>query len=154
MSMTIDVAPVRKHIRVEASPDRAFEVFTGSMTSWWPRHHSIGRAPIHDVIVEPGVGGRWYERGEDGSECSWGKVLAWDPPSRLVLAWQISSAWQFDPAIVTEVEIRFSADGDATLVELEHRLDGYGAAAEQMRNLFDGPQAWQDTLQRFAGRFS
>jgi uncharacterized protein YndB with AHSA1/START domain len=150
--MTIAVAPVRKQIRVQASLDRAFAVFTGQMSAWWPRHHSIGKAPIRDVVVEPVVGGRWYERGEDGTECTWGKVLDWQPPSRLVLAWQISPAWQFDPDLVTEVEIRFSLDGDATLVELEHRLDGYGGAAEQMRNVFDGPQAWEDTLQRFAAK--
>jgi uncharacterized protein YndB with AHSA1/START domain len=150
MTLRIAVAPVRKRTRVNADPSRAFEVFTAGMTRWWPREHSINKSPIQDIILEPRVGGRWMERGEDGSECQWGKVLAWEPPARLVLAWQINAQWQYDPELVTEVEVRFSQDGDGTLVEVEHRLDGYGEAAEQMRQVFDGPAAWQGTLQRFA----
>lgn len=147
---TITIAPVRKHIRVGANPTRAFEIFTAGMNRWWPREHSINKSPIRDIIMEPRAGGRWMERGEDGSECQWGKVLAWEPPTRLLLAWQINAQWQYDSQLVTEVELRFSAQGDGTLVELEHRLDGYGDAAEQMRQVFDGPQAWQGSLERFA----
>lgn len=148
---TIAVAPVRKQIRVGADPARAFELFTAGMGRWWPRHHSVNRgSPIAAVVVEPFAGGRWFETGEDGSECLWGKVLAWEPPARLVLAWQLDAAFAYDPGLVTELEVRFAPDGAGTRVELEHRLDGYGADAERMRALFDGPQAWQDSLERFA----
>lgn len=149
-SQTITVAPIRKRARVNAEPARAFEIFTQGMKSWWPARHSINNSPIQDIVVEQRVGGRWLERGEDGSECQWGEVLAWEPPSRLVLSWQISPQWRFDPDLVTEVEIRFSADGAGTVVELEHRLEGYGPAADQMRQVFDSPEAWEATLARFA----
>jgi len=150
MSQTITVAPVRRRTRVNTDPARAFEIFTSGMTRWWPRQHTINNSPIQEVVVEPRVGGRWLEHGEDGSECQWGKVLAWEPPERLMLAWQISSHWQYDPDLTTEVEVRFLVDGDGTMVELEHRLDGYGAAAEQMRQVFDSPEGWTGTLQDFA----
>lgn len=150
MTVTLKVAPVRKSIRVSASPEVAFQIFTGSMGSWWPKHHSINRSPIREVVIEPAQGGRWFETGEDGSECQWGRVVAWEPPSRLVLSWQIDRNFQFDPDLMTEVEVRFSPDGDGTLVQLEHRLDGYGEAAAHMFDIFDGSNAWQATLEEFA----
>jgi uncharacterized protein YndB with AHSA1/START domain len=154
MTQRIHIAPVSKRIIVSAAPARAFEIFTEGMTRWWPREHSINKSPIREIVIEPRVGGRWMERGEDGIECLWGKVLAWEPPTRIVLAWQITAQWQYDPSLVTEVEVRFTPKDSATLVELEHRLDGYGDAAAKMRELFDGPQAWQATLDRFAGSAS
>jgi uncharacterized protein YndB with AHSA1/START domain len=147
---TTTLIPVRKRIRVNAAPTRAFEIFTAGMRRWWRRDYSINRSPIKDIVMEPHAGGRWFERGEDGSECQWGKVLAWEPPGRLLLAWQITGEWQFDPSLITEVEVRFTADGAGTLVELEHRLEGYGAAAAQMRELFDGSKAWMGLLESFA----
>ena len=149
MNPTIVVAPVRKSIRVNAPPQRAFDIFTDGMTRWWPRQHTIGSSPIQQVVVEPRVGGRWVEVGEDGAECQWGRVLSWDPPARLVLAWQINTQWRFDPDLVTEVEVRFSVDAGGTLVELEHRLDGYGEAADRMRQVFDSPQGWDGSLAAF-----
>lgn len=150
MTRTIAVAPVRRRIRVNSAPARAFEIFTSGMTRWWPRAYSINASPIQEIVIEPRVDGRWLERGEDGSECQWGKVLAWEPPGRLVLACQISVQWRYDPAVTTEVEVRFLPDGDGTVVELEHRLDGYGEAAEQMRQIFDSPKGWQGVLENFA----
>lgn len=151
MPETIAVAPVRKQVLVNTDPARAFEVFTKGMDRWWPARHSINRnSALQTIIIEPVVGGRWMERGEDGSECQWGKVLSWEPPSRLVLAWQITPEFQFDPELTTELEIRFTPNGDSTLVELEHRLEGYGDAADQMRELFDGSQAWEGSLAAFA----
>lgn len=149
-SPTITVAPVRKRIRVNADPARAFAIFTDGMKSWWPSRQSIGSSPIQDIVLEPQVGGRWFERGEDGTECQWGKVLAWEPPARLLLAWQVNNRWQYDPELVSEVEVRFTGDGAGAMVELEHRFDGYGPAAEQMRQIFDSPTAWEGTLARFA----
>lgn len=150
MSRTITVAPVRRQTRVNAAPERAFEIFTKGMTRWWPPQHSINRSPIREIILEPWTGGKWLERGEDNRLCQWGRVLAWAPPERLTLAWQITAEWRYDPALVTELDVRFIADGEGTLVKLEHRLDGYGEQAERMRQIFDGPQAWAATLECFA----
>jgi uncharacterized protein YndB with AHSA1/START domain len=148
MTKTVTVAPVRKKVRVDVTPERAFEIFTAGMTRWWSKQYSINSSPIRDIVIEPRANGRWFERGEDGSECQWGKVLAWEPPSRLLLAWQITPSWTYDPNLVTEVEIRFVADGTGARVELEHRLDGYDAAAEGMFKVFDG--GWQGLLESFA----
>jgi uncharacterized protein YndB with AHSA1/START domain len=153
MSRIETIASVRKTIRVSAPPPRAFEIFTGGMSRWWIKTHSINksRSPIKDVVMEGRVGGRWFERGEDGSECQWGKVIAWEPPGRLLLGWQITEKWQFDPDFLTEVEVRFVADGNGTHVELEHRnLDRFGAAAEEMWKAFDSPDGWTGLLENFA----
>jgi len=150
MTKTITVAPVRKSIRVGAPPARAFEIFTAGMGRWWPKAHSINASPIAAIVIEPRVNGRWFERGEDGSECQWGKVLAWEPPGRVLLAWQLSPAWAYDASQITELEIRFLADGKGTRVELEHRVDGFGAAAAEMFETFDKPEAWQGLLALYA----
>ena len=149
--LTITPAPVRKSIRVQVPPARAFEVFTAGMGRWWPGSHSINTSPLREVVMEPRVGGRWFERGEDGSECTWGRVLAWEPPTRLLLAWQIDAAWRHDPSLVTEVEVRFLPDGpDATQVELEHRgIERLGAGAEAIRGALDSPAGWSDLLRAF-----
>jgi uncharacterized protein YndB with AHSA1/START domain len=129
-------APVRKSMLVPAPPDKAFEVFTRGMGRWWSKEHSINTSPMVDVVIEPRAGGRWYERGEDGSECQWGHVIAWEAPKRLVLAWQLNGDWKFDASLITEVEIRFTAEGGATRVELEHRdLEKFGEKAETIRTM-------------------
>ena len=145
-------APVRKSIVVKASTEKSFTTFTSRIGRWWPRSKSIGSAPQADVVLEPGVGGRWYERGSDGSECQWGKVLQWEPPGRLVLAWQINGSWSFDPTLVTEVEVRFVAETpNRTRVELEHRdLERFGDGQEPIRAAFDSPGGWQGLLDAFA----
>lgn len=149
---TISPAPVRKSLRVAAPPDRAFEVFTAGLSRWWPATHSIGKAPLAAAVMEPRAGGRWFERGADGSECDWGRVLVWEPPSRLVLAWQIDAAWRFDPDLVTEVEVRFIPEGDGTRVELEHRhLERMGETAEAARAALDSPGGWGGLLEGYAG---
>jgi hypothetical protein len=153
MSIAIKPAPVRKTVHVKVEPRRAFEVFTGRMQAWWPPEHSLQVGKTRqEVVVEPREGGRWYERATDGSECNWGHVMAWEPPGRVLLAWQIDAQWRFDPDFVTEVEIRFIADGTgATRVELEHRhLERYGEAAEAMRTAFDSTDGWTTGLTRFA----
>jgi uncharacterized protein YndB with AHSA1/START domain len=149
---TGDENAVRKEIVVEAAAERAFRVFTERMELWWPPEHHIGQAAMARPVLEPRAGGRWYELGEDGSTCDWGRVLAWEPPRRLVLAWQISAAWKFDPALVTEVEVTFVAEGQSrTRVTLEHRnLDRFGPASEAMRKSFSSEGGWGLTLGRFA----
>jgi uncharacterized protein YndB with AHSA1/START domain len=147
-----DVNALRKVVSVQAPPAVAWRVFTEQMGTWWPlATHKIGKAKAVDTVIEPRVGGRWYERGDDGSTCDWGRVLSWEPPSRLVLTWDITADWQFDPALGTEVEVRFIADGKATRVELEHRrLDRYGTRRDEMRAIFDTEGGWGRLLDSFA----
>lgn len=142
---------VSRTITVNVSQERAFEVFTGGFDRWWFREHHIGGAEMAEAVLEPREGGRWYERGVDGSECEWGRVLAFEPPRRLVLVWQINSDWKYDPNLVTEVEVRFVAEApQRTRVELVHRdLDRFGDAAAQMRAAFEGPGGWSGLLASF-----
>lgn len=152
MQRTIMPAPVRKSIRVDAPRERAFEVFTAGIGRWWPKSHHIGAADLDTIVIEPREGGRWFERGVDGNECEVGKVLVWDPPARLVLAWQLTPEWKYDANLITEVDVQFIAEGaNATRIELEHRnLERMGDRAEAMRAQIDGPNGWGDLLQLFA----
>jgi uncharacterized protein YndB with AHSA1/START domain len=149
----MDPNSVQKTMTVQAPSPIAWRVFTEKMGTWWPlAAYKIGKANAVDAVIEPHVGGRWYERGEDGSTCDWGRVLVWEPPSRLVLTWDITADWQFDPALGTEIEVRFIAEGDAaTRVELEHRrLDRYGLRRDEMRRVFDTEGDWGRLLAMFA----
>jgi hypothetical protein len=152
MNRTVTFAPVRKSIRVKAGQDHAFKIFTTG--NWWPKDHSIlaSGSSHKQFVIEPRAGGRWFERGEDGSECDWGKVLAWEPPGRLLLGWQINGRFQYDPSALTEVEVHFIPDGpDATRVELEHRyFERYGESAQGLRDGVDAPEGWTGVLARFA----
>lgn len=141
---------IKKELTVEAPLDRAFRVFTANMGAWWPKSCQTGKAPIEDCVIEPKVNGRWYEVDEDGSTCEWGKVLAWDPPRRLLLAWQLDQDFQYDPALVTEVEVRFTTLGPKrTRVEFEHRhLERFGDAAERLRE--EMGTGWSEILQSYA----
>ena len=148
-----DVNSVRKSVNVQAPQDVAWRVFTEKMGTWWPlATYKIGKANAVDAVIEPRVGGRWYERGDDGSACDWGSVAVWEPHSRLVLYWSITADWQHDPGLKTEVEVRFIADGlNGTRVELEHRrLDLYGARRDEMRAIFDTEGDWGRLLESFA----
>jgi uncharacterized protein YndB with AHSA1/START domain len=151
MAGIIRPAPVRKQRTVQAHPERAFEVFTAGFSRWWPAGHHIGAAPYKKAIIEAHVGGRWYEIGEDGSECDWGDVLVWEPPARLVLAWRLGTDWKYDQNLLTELEVRFTAQGDGTLVELEHRkLENWGAGGDQARVAIDGEGGWSELLAMYA----
>jgi uncharacterized protein YndB with AHSA1/START domain len=143
---------VRKEILIDVAAEHAFSVFTANQTLWWPAEHHIGKSAMKKVVLEPRAGGRWYEICEDGSECDWGKVLAWDPPRRLVLAWQIDGDWRFDPNFVTEVEVTFVAQSPKrTLVTLHHRnLERFGVKQEEMRKAFESEDGWPLGLGRFA----
>jgi uncharacterized protein YndB with AHSA1/START domain len=149
MSTVIQPAPIRRTLQVKADPQRAFSAFTSHIGSWWPRRMSIGSAPQADVILEPRAGGRWYERGADGTECEWGKVLVWEPPLRLVLAWQIDSRFHYDPALITEVELRFTALAvGGTQVDFEHRhLERLGDDAATIRGQLDS--GWPGILDSY-----
>jgi uncharacterized protein YndB with AHSA1/START domain len=147
------VESVRREVVVPVSAERAFEIFTARMTSWWPAEHHIGSAPIEEIVIEPHEGGRWYTRHTDGSETSTGHVVAWEPGERLVITWQIGADWKYHVDLVTTIELRFVAEApDRTRVLLEHRdLEAYGQDAERMRDTFEQPGAWQATMTAFAG---
>jgi uncharacterized protein YndB with AHSA1/START domain len=156
MTMTNDDPnAVRKVVSVQAPAAVAWRVFTQQMGTWWPLgSYKIGQAAAVDAVIEPHVGGRWYEKGDDGSTCDWGRVLIWEPPTRLVLTWDISANWQHDPTLGTELELRFIPEGpEATRVELEHRhLDRYGDRRDEMRRVFDTEGDWGRLLAAFAER--
>jgi uncharacterized protein YndB with AHSA1/START domain len=147
---TVTIAPVRKSIRVNANQERAFEVFTSGLGRWWPRDKGIGKLPMQAAVMEPRLGGRWYELADDGSQTNVGKIIAWEPPNRFVMTWDINSQWKPDTTVSSEVEVKFIPDGtNATRVELEHRrFEQMGAeAGATMRNSVDG--GWPGMLERF-----
>jgi len=153
---SVTEAVVRKTITVSASLEHAFAVFTEGYDSWWPRTHHIGKAPMEKAIIELRAGGRCYSTQVDGTECDWGRVLVWDPPHRLVLAWQITHEWGYEPDLArsSEVDIQFTAEpGGRTRVDLEHRhFERHGAGATPMRTAVDSPNGWSGLLQLFAAR--
>jgi uncharacterized protein YndB with AHSA1/START domain len=152
---TLDT-PVQKSITVRAPVERAFQVFTEELDSWWPRSHHIGKAPMTKTLLEGRVGGRCYSEQTDGTECDWGQILVWEPPSRFVMAWQINSGWQYEPDLAksSEVEVRFIAGDDGTTrVDLEHRYFhrlGEGGAA--MRTGVNAEGGWGSLLDLFAAK--
>ncbi|AEV85969.1 ATPase [Actinoplanes sp. SE50] len=152
--MTRSTTPiVLRQIVVPASVQRAFAVFTQRFGDIKPRDHNLMTAPITDTVLEPRVGGRIYDRAADGGECTWGHVLAFEPPHRLLFSWDIGPNWQVepDPANRSEVEVRFVAEADdRTRVELEHRnLDRHGPGWEGIRDAVDGDNGWPLYLHRF-----
>jgi uncharacterized protein YndB with AHSA1/START domain len=150
MTETITIAPVRKTIRVNASAARAFEVFTTGLGKWWPRDHGIGKLPMREAVVETRLGGKWYEVAEDGSRADVGEIIAWEPPQRFVMSWDINSQWKPDTTVGSEVEVRFIAESaGVTRVELEHRrFERMGAeGGAKMRG--DVDRGWPGMLERF-----
>lgn len=150
MERNISPASVRKTLVVPTNLAAAFDAFAHRMHEWSPQSHSLTGSRTN-IIIEPRVGGRWYETGENGTEADWGKVLAWHPPHRMVLAWQLNARFRFDPGFVTEVEIRFEPLGEAsTRVEFEHRnLERYGEAAPDVVKSLDGEDGWGGSLQNY-----
>jgi uncharacterized protein YndB with AHSA1/START domain len=147
-------SPVKKSIVVNAPIARAFKVFTDDFGKFKPAEHNMLASPIAETIFEPKVGGYLYDRGVDGSECRWGRVLAYEPPHRVLLTWNISPRWQIetDPQKVSEWEVRFIAEtAERTRVEIEHRnLDRHGEGWESVRDGVDNDQGWPLYLRRYA----
>jgi uncharacterized protein YndB with AHSA1/START domain len=145
---------VQRSIVVDAPIERAFQVFTADFGSFKPREHNLLAVDIAETVFEPRVGGNIYDRGVDGSECRWARVLAFEPPNRVVFSWDIGPDWQLvaDLDRTSEVEVRFSADApDRTRVELEHRnLDRHGDGWEGIREGVGSDQGWPLYLERFA----
>jgi uncharacterized protein YndB with AHSA1/START domain len=154
MSTEASATSVRNSIVVEAPIERAFSVFTEGFGSFKPREHNMLAVDIEETVFETHVGGNIYDRGVDGSECRWARVLAFEPPNRVVFSWDISPYWQVetDPDKTSEVEVRFIAEAsDRTRVELEHRnLDRHGEGWEGVREGVHGDQGWPLYLDRFA----
>jgi uncharacterized protein YndB with AHSA1/START domain len=153
MSAPTTIPPLQGTVTVGVPVDHAFRVFTDSIHTWWPAQYHIGQADMDRAILEPREGGRWYEKGVDGSECDWGRVLAWEPPRRLVVTWQINGQWQFDPdpEHASEIEVRFTPDGpEQTTVELEHRHLERLVDGQALREGIQGGGGWSALLELFA----
>ena len=147
------VPDINGKITVSVPVEQAFHVFTSSFDSWWPREYHFGQAEMAEAILEPGEGGRWYERGTDGTERDWGRVLVWEPPQRLVITWQTNGLYQYDPdpAHASEIEVRFTADGpEQTVVELEHRYLDRLASGDSIRGMIQSGGGWIAILELFA----
>jgi uncharacterized protein YndB with AHSA1/START domain len=148
---------VRRQIVVNAPITEAFKVFTERFGDFKPREHNLLRTAISETVFEPQVGGNIYDRGVDGSECRWARMLVFEPPHRVVFSWDISPQWQIEsnPDLTSEVEVRFFAESaERTRVELEHRkLDRHGAGWESVRDGVDNEAGWPLYLQRYAALF-
>ena len=154
MTMQTADLTIRKTVTVEAPQERAFDVFTAGFDSWWPRGHHIGEADMAEAVIECHEGGRAYERGVDGSECDWGRVLVFDRPNRIVVSWQIGSDWKYDPdeSHASEYEARFIAESPArTRVEFEHRnIERHGAGAAKIAEAVGSSEGgWGGLLELF-----
>jgi uncharacterized protein YndB with AHSA1/START domain len=149
---------VQSQIVVEAPIDEAFSVFTEGIGSWFPPEYNLLEVEIAERVFEPRVGGRIYDRGTDGTECHWARVLAYEPPSRVVFSWDISPRWQIetDHEKTSEVEVRFTSEApERTRVELEHRhLDRHGEGWQQTHESISGEGGWPGCLRRFAERLA
>jgi uncharacterized protein YndB with AHSA1/START domain len=133
--------------------EKAFEVFTKKMGTWWPATHHIAPKPFTEIVIEPRTGGRWFERDADGAECEWGRVLAWEAPKRLVVSWQLQPDWKFsgDMERASEVALEFFAEGpESTRVEFEHRhIERHGEGWEKLRAGVDAAGGWTAILQLY-----
>jgi uncharacterized protein YndB with AHSA1/START domain len=153
MSTQAQATSIRHEIVVEAPIERAFQVFVEQFDRIKPREHNMLSVDIAESVFEPRAGGHVYDRGVDGSECRWARVLAYEPPDRLMFSWDISPYWQIesDPERTSEVEVRFVAESpERTRVELEHRnLDRHGDNWESVRDGAGSPDGWPLYLQRY-----
>jgi uncharacterized protein YndB with AHSA1/START domain len=149
----ISTAAVIKTVTVNAPIEHVFNVFTHRFDTWWPRAHHIGKAELQAAIIETHEGGRWYERCVDGSECDWGRVLAYTPPTRIVLSWHLDANWDYvpDPARASRVEVTFHSEtATRTRVEFVHsHLDRHGVDWEKLRDGISGPGGWGTLLEGF-----
>jgi uncharacterized protein YndB with AHSA1/START domain len=158
MSTPAEATSVRHEVVVEAAIERAFSVFTSDFGAFKPREHNMLGVDIAETIFEPRVGGRLYDRGVDGSECGWARVLAYEPPDRVVISWDITPQWQIetDPGKTSDVEVRFIAETpERTRVVLEHRnLDRHLDGWEAVREGVDSEGGWPLYLRRYADLFA
>lgn len=153
---TVTIAPVVVDVTIRVPVEAAFRAFTADFARWWPMSHHIGADDPETVVIEPWVGGRWFERAPDGTECPWGEVLAWDPPHRVELAWNLDGTWTYQPGRenASRVDVRFSAVGPGlTRVVLEHRgfeAHGPGGGPGQRAAVAADGGGWPLLLQLYA----
>jgi len=156
MSTQAEETAVRASVEVEAPIERAFSVFTDDIGSWWNPDHHIIDAELAEMVFEPRVGGYVYDRGVDGSECRWARVLVYEPPTRVVFSWDINLQWQLetDHERASEVEVVFTAESPTrTRVELQHRgIERHGDGWESMRDAVGSPEGWRSGMRRLAER--
>jgi uncharacterized protein YndB with AHSA1/START domain len=145
----VSIAPIVKSVTVPLPPERAFALFTEHMDRWWKPDMHVGATPYAALVVEPREGGRWFERDAEGRETQWGTVLAWEPPHRLLLGWQLNARFQYDPDFLTEVELTFRDHADGAEVRLEHRqLERFGDDGARLAlGINDG---WGTLMARYA----
>jgi uncharacterized protein YndB with AHSA1/START domain len=145
---------IKTDVVVDAPIEHAFRVFSERFDQIKPREHNMLQVDIAESVLEPRSGGRLYDRGIDGSECQWGRVLAYEPPARIVFTWDISPHWQIETDLnrASEVEVRFSEETPGrTRVTLEHRhLDRHGDGWQGLREGVAGDQGWPLYLTRYA----
>ncbi|MFZ0305175.1 MAG: SRPBCC family protein [Terracidiphilus sp.] len=153
LQVEAQMQPLRRSVRVKASPDRAFRVFAEQMDTWWPKSHHIGSSPMKGIVVEGRPGGAIYTVQEDGTNCPWASVIAWEPPHRFTFAWHVTPYWKYEPdfARCSEVEVLFTpADDGTTLVELEHRhFERHGEGWELMQGAVGSEGGWNGVLANF-----
>ncbi len=158
MSTQSTAAPVTTSIVVQAPIERAFQVFTADMGSWWPTAHHILEGELAEMVFEPRAGGQIIDRDTDGDECRWARVLAYDPPDRVIFSWDINLQWQVetDPDRTSEVEVRFISESPTrTRVELEHRgIERHGQGWQSMYDAVASPDGWGGGLGAFAQRLA
>jgi uncharacterized protein YndB with AHSA1/START domain len=154
MSTQMRETTVQAQVVVDAPLERAFSVFTEGFGSFKPPGHNLLEVPIAETVFEPRVGGYLYDRGVDGSECRWARVLAYEPPDRVVISWDISPQWRLETDLekTSEVEVRFYPEAaERTRVEVEHRnLERHGEGWEAVRDGVAANDGWPLYLQRFA----
>jgi len=158
MSTNVTETTVNTSVVVEAPIERAFKVFTEDFGSFKPPDHNMLGVEIAETVFEPRVGGNLYDRGVDGSVCRWARVLAYEPPNRVVLSWDISPQWQIETDLdkTSEWEVRFVAEtAERTRVELEHRnLERHDEGWQDLRDGVAGDAGWPLYLQRYADLFA
>lgn len=150
-----DLAPtVRSTVTVDLPVAHAFTIFTTDMARWWPAEHHVLDGPLAEMIVEPRVGGHIFDRGVDGTECRWARVVAYEPPVRFAFSWDISTDWKVetDPEHCSEVEVTFTEEGPSrTRVSLEHRyLERHGEGWEGMMQSVSDPRGWPFVMESYA----
>ena len=157
MTHSATTTTVRRQILVNAPISEAFKVFTERFGDFKPREHNLLKAAIAETVFEPRVGGNIYDRAVDGSDCRWARILAFEPPNRVVFTWDISPRWQIETNsdLTSEVEVRFFVETpERTRVELEHRnLDRHGYGWESVRDGVDNEAGWPLYLRRYAALF-
>jgi uncharacterized protein YndB with AHSA1/START domain len=144
---------IKRTLHLDVPIEKAFQVFTERMGTWWPASHHVGATPFKDILIDPRAGGRWYEINVEGAECVWGTVVEWQPPKKVVLSWHLQPDWKFDPdlARASEVVMEFVKEGPKkTRVEFEHRhLERHGAGWENMRAQVGAEGGWPAILELY-----